>query len=84
MTTEQERKEDNENYIDFKNTLDCTSLIYNPTEYEENINKKLYFEKTEIKFTKEQIINTMHQVELEDDKDYSKLFNRVLQKLNEL
>lgn len=52
------------------------SLVFNPFSAEK--------EKTEIKFTKEQLINTMHKVELEDDKDYSRLFGRVLQKLNEL
>jgi hypothetical protein len=35
----------------------------------------------EKQYTKEQIINAMHQVELEDNKDYSKLFYRVLNKL---
>lgn len=56
--------------------VDYYSLVFNPFFAEK--------EKTEKLYTKEQIINTMHQVELEDDKDYSKLFNRVLQKLNEL
>jgi hypothetical protein len=45
---------------------------------------QLFAEEVEVgQYTKEQITNAMHQVELEDDKDYSKLFYRVLQKLSE-
>lgn len=83
---EKERKEDFNNkdnweferssgYAGYRNEM-TGDWIYEPVYLE------LFAEK--VKFTKEQIINTMHQVELEDDKDYSKLFNRVLQKLNEL
>ena len=58
------------------------NVLTNEWIYEEDYFK--LFSAEEKLYTKEQIINTMHQVELEDDKDYSKLFYRVIQKINEL
>lgn len=76
---------ENEYLIKFKKPLDwkdSTKAIMEA--YGDNPKDFPYEEISEQKYTRNQIINTMHKIELEDDKDYSKLFNRVIQKLEEI
>ena len=75
-----------------ENPVEYVEVIYEPKNFldtsqgwEHYLNfpqKKI--ETEEKLYSKEDIINSMHQIEIEDDKNYSRLFERVLQKLEEL